>query len=87
MYTVTYCLLTSCIARLANERWQKGDTKNKVYEPLDIEEHCQTSTVNTGDAEPIRQPVRRISPQQREEVRALLSEMLANGVIERSTSP
>jgi hypothetical protein len=43
-------------------------------------------TVYTGDAEPIRQPVRHISPQKREEVRALLAEMLDNGVIERSTS-
>ena len=44
-------------------------------------------TIHTGDAEPIRQSVRRISPQQREGVKTLLAEMLDSGVIESSTSP
>ena len=43
--------------------------------------------IYTGDAAPVRQPVRRVSPHRREEVRQLLQEMLANGVIEPSTSP
>ena len=45
--------------------------------------HC----INTGTAPPIRQPVRRISPQRRDEVRQLIDDMLGKGVIERSTSP
>ena len=43
--------------------------------------------INTGDAAPIRQPVRRLPPQQREEVQRLIREMLERGVVERSTSP
>ena len=45
--------------------------------------HC----INTGTAPPIRQPVCRISPQRRDEVRQLIDGMLSKGVIERSTSP
>ena len=45
--------------------------------------HC----INTGDAPPTRQPVRRIPPHRREEVRALLNEMLERRVVEPSTSP
>ena len=41
----------------------------------------------SGDAYPIRQPVRRISPKQREEVCTLIQDMLKDGVIEKSTSP
>ena len=44
-------------------------------------------TIDTGDAAPIRQPVRRISPCRREEVCKLLDEMLKNGVVEQSASP
>ena len=46
-------------------------------------QHC----INTGSAPPIRQPVRRMSPHRREEVKSLLSEMLQKGVIEPSASP
>ena len=44
-------------------------------------------SIHTGDAGPVRQPVRRVPPQRREEVRKLLSEMLERGVVEPSTSP
>ena len=44
-------------------------------------------TINTGDAPPIRQPVRRVSPPQREQVKDLLADMLDHGVIEPSSSP
>ena len=44
-------------------------------------------TINTGDAPPIRQPVRRVSPPQREQVKNLLADMLDHGVIEPSSSP
>ena len=43
--------------------------------------------IDTGTAQPIRQAVRRISPHCREEVRALLEQMLAKGVVEPSSSP
>ena len=43
--------------------------------------------IDTGTAQPIRQPVRRISPHRREEVKVLLEQMLANGVVEPSSSP
>jgi len=44
-------------------------------------------TINTGDHQPIRQPVRRIPPCKREEVHQLLQDMLARKVIQPSTSP
>jgi hypothetical protein len=44
-------------------------------------------SINTGSNPPIRQSVRRLSPQRRSEVRQLLNDMLENGIIERSTSP
>ena len=44
-------------------------------------------TINTGDAAPIRQAVRRISPCKRKEIGTLLDEMLRNGVVELATSP
>ena len=43
--------------------------------------------IPTGDAPPIRQPVRRISPNRRQEVQQLLGEMLEGGVIEPSAGP
>ena len=43
--------------------------------------------IHTGNAPPIRQPVRRIPPFRRQEVQKLLGEMLAKDVIQRSTSP
>ena len=43
--------------------------------------------IDTGNSPPIRQAVRRLSPHRREEVKQLLSEMLARGVIEPSSSP
>ena len=43
--------------------------------------------IDTGDAQPVRQQVRRISPHRREEVKQLLSQMLERGVIEPSCSP
>ena len=42
-------------------------------------------SIYTGNSAPIRQPVRRLSPQRRGEVRNL--EMLENGIVERSASP
>ena len=44
-------------------------------------------SINTGDNPPIRQSVRQLSPQRRNEVQQLLSGMLDNGIIERSISP
>lgn len=44
-------------------------------------------TIHTGDATPVRQPVRRIPPYRRQEVRTLLDEMLKKEVIQPSTSP
>ena len=44
-------------------------------------------TINTGDAMPVRQPVRRIPPFRREEARRLLSDMLEKDVIQPSSSP
>ena len=43
--------------------------------------------IDTGSSPPIRQPVRRISPHRREEVKELLSQMLVRGVVEPSSSP
>ena len=44
-------------------------------------------SINTGSTPPIRQSVRRLSPQRRSEVQQVLNDMLKNGVVERSTSP
>ena len=44
-------------------------------------------SINTGDAQPIRQQVRRIPPYRREEARKLLSDMLSKEVIQPSGSP
>ena len=43
--------------------------------------------IRTGNTNPIRQPVRRIPPAQRQEVKQLLAQMLEEGVVEPSTSP
>ena len=43
--------------------------------------------IPTGDARPVRQPVRRVPPHRRDEVRKLLDDMLSRGVVEPSTSP
>ena len=43
--------------------------------------------IHTGEAPPIRQSVRRVQPQRREEVRELLNDMLERRVVEPSTSP
>ncbi len=43
--------------------------------------------IHTGNAPPVRQPVRHVPPPRREEVRRLLGEMLEKGVVEPSTSP
>ena len=44
-------------------------------------------SINTGNATPVRQPVRRLPPHYRDNVRQLLGEMLENDVGEKSTSP
>ena len=44
-------------------------------------------SINTGDHQPIRQPVWRMPPYRREEARKLLTEMQAKDVIQRSSSP
>ena len=44
-------------------------------------------SIDTGGAAPIRQPLRRSSPQQREEVERQVQELLAKGLIEPSDSP
>ena len=46
-----------------------------------------SDSIHTGDVAPVRQPVRRVPPQRREDVRKLLNEMLERGVVEPSTSP
>ena len=46
-----------------------------------------THTIDTGDAHPIRQAVRRIPPHRREETRKLLDDMLKRDVIAPSRSP
>ena len=43
--------------------------------------------INTGNSHPIRQPLRRIPPAKREEVRQLLKEMLDQDVIKPTISP
>lgn len=52
-------------------------------ERTDKLQHC----IHTGDAPPIRQPVRHIPPHRRKEVRMLFREMLEKEVVEPSTSP
>ena len=42
--------------------------------------------IDTGNSLPIRQPVRRLSPHRREEVKQLLNQLLDQGVIEPSSS-
>ena len=49
--------------------------------------HKLQHSINTGNSTPIRQPVRRLSPQQRSEVQKLLNQILENGVVEPSASP
>ena len=44
-------------------------------------------SIDTGSVTPIRQPVRRLPPQRRNEVRNLLQNMLHNGIVEPSRSP
>ena len=43
--------------------------------------------IDTENARPVQQPVRRISPHRREEVKQLLGQMLNHGVVEPSSSP
>ena len=43
--------------------------------------------INTGDARPVKQPLRRIPANMTEEVNSQIDEMLSKGVIEPSTSP
>ena len=43
--------------------------------------------INTGDARPVKQPLRRIPAHMTEEVNSQIEEMLSKGVIEPSTSP
>ena len=43
--------------------------------------------INTGNAAPVRQPPRRISPHRQEEVMALLADMENQGIIQPSKSP
>ena len=43
--------------------------------------------INTGDATPVRQAVRRITPYKREDIRNLIGQMLDKDVIQQSTSP
>ena len=43
--------------------------------------------IDTGSSPPVRQPVRRVAPCRREEVKELLNQMLQQGVIEPSSSP
>ena len=44
-------------------------------------------TIHTGDSAPVRQSVRRLSPQRREEVKTLLDMMIKNEIVEPSSSP
>ena len=44
-------------------------------------------TINTGDAQPLRQRARRLPPYRREEAQRLLSDMLSKDIIQRSSSP
>ena len=44
-------------------------------------------SINTGNSPPVRQPVRRIPPSRREEVKGLLNQMLEREIIEPSSSP
>ena len=44
-------------------------------------------SIPTGDATPIRQPIRRVPPPQRQEICDLLNDMLDRDVIEPSSSP
>ena len=43
--------------------------------------------INTGDAPPIRQRARRVSPARRQEAKNLLNDMLNNNIIQPSSSP
>jgi hypothetical protein len=44
-------------------------------------------TIDTGNAKPVNQPPHRTSPAERQIIRDMTNEMLANGVIQSSTSP
>jgi hypothetical protein len=68
-------LLLKHVDVLASSTADLGRT-NKVRHKIDI-----------GNSPPIRQPVRRLSPHRRDEVKQLLSQMLERGVIEPSSSP
>ena len=46
-----------------------------------------THNISTGNAAPIHQSVRRISPRQRQKVQQMLTKMLNGGIDEPSTSP
>ena len=46
-----------------------------------------THNIPTGNAAPIRQSVRRISPRQRQNVQQMLTQMLNGGIVEPSTGP
>ena len=43
--------------------------------------------IHTGEADPIRQPVRRVPPHRRQEIQQLLKEMKEKDVIQQSSSP
>ncbi len=70
-----YLFLLSYADVFASDKADFGRT-NKVEHRID-----------TGGAAPIRQPLRRIPPFQREEARKLLDEMLQKDVIQPSSSP
>ena len=70
-----FCLLASYTDVLAISTADLGRTSKLRH------------SIDTGDSKPIRQPVRRISPHRRAEVRSLLNDMLKNGVVEQSSSP
>ena len=56
---------------------------NDMLGRTDILQH----EIYTGDAPPIRQHFRRVCPQKRQEMKALLSEMLERDIIRSSSSP
>ena len=86
-------MIDQCAADL--ERDHKEQFAQLVFEFADIfaedGELGRTSkikhSIHTGDAQPIRQPVRRVPLCQRQEIQDLLTEMQAKDVIQPSRSP
>ena len=86
-------MIDKCAADLEKE--QKEQFAQLVFEFTDIfaddGELGRTSkikhSIHTGDAQPIRQPVRRVPLCQRQEMQNLLTEMQAKDVIQLSQSP